>query len=875
MLRVRRYGMHMAVFVAVTFLSPTGADAAALTGQRVALVIGNAVYAHAPSLANPLNDATDIGVALERLGFAVTRLENVSQETLRRGLQEFKRAASVAKIATVFYAGHGIEVDQRNFLIPVDARLVSDQDIEFEAVPLHLVMRAVEGASQLRLVILDACRNNPFVASMQRSGATRSIGRGLARVEPSGETLIAFAAKEGTLASDGEDRNSPYSRALLRHLEEPGLEVGLMFRKVREAVMISTGGRQEPFVYGSLSSKGIYFSTLPTSVPMSPSEVFPATETGTVSERLSAEHLAAKRLAGEEELLFWESVKDSKYVAEFQAYLDRYPGGKFEILARNRLKRLTDLQEETAHHVAAIPTVPTTGTSPDSSLLPPAPEMVERSLNLEREDRRQLQIGLAALGFDPGPADGVFGHGTRGAISKWQTSRFAKATGYLNVDEVKILLDTAKTAPHPKPRKDLLQDALKIISMALTAADRIEDSSDRSFAFNQIAIAQAEAGDVRGAERTFMKSLAAAERLVVEKEWYIFASIAGAQARAGMFREALTTAERIEDPADRGGAFVSIAESLGKTGDVPGSVKLIARAIAIAERLEDVDTRDYIYYSIALAQARVGEFRNALSTAERIKHPSTRHHIFSFIAKEQVNGGDLRGAEKSNSRAMVAAERIEEDLSVLSRIKSMAFASIARIESKIGNAQNAAKFFSKAEAIAKLIENSWGERDFVFNSIAREQAAAGYFRDALETTRRINYDSYYRSYTFADIALAQSQAGMAQDAVKSFSEALAIAETLTDDDDRNLRSNTLSYIVEQQARAGNVEDALSTVNKIKDDNHRSYAFGDIVRAQAKAGRFRVALANTKKILDERQYIYSLISVAQAQVEAVTTLQSTN
>ena len=870
MLRVRRYGMHMAVFTAVTFLTPAGADAAALTGQRVALVIGNAVYEHAPSLANPLNDATDIGVALERLGFAVTRLENVSQETLRRGLQEFKRAASVAKIATVFYAGHGIEVDQRNFLIPVDARLVSDRDIEFEAVPLHLVMRAVEGASQLRLVILDACRNNPFVASMQRSGATRSIGRGLARVEPSGETLIAFAAKEGTLASDGEDRNSPYSRALLRHLEEPGLEVGLMFRKVREAVMISTGGRQEPFVYGSLSSKGIYFSTLPTSVPMSPSEVFPATETGTVSERLYAEHLAAKRLAGEEELLFWESVKDSKYVADIQAYLDRYPGGKFEILARNRLKRLTDLQEETAHHVAAIPTVPTTGTSPDSSLLPPAPEMVERSLNLEREDRRQLQIGLAALGFDPGPADGVFGHGTRGAINKWQTSRFAKTTGYLNVDEVKILLDAAKTAPHPKPRKDLLQDALKIISMALTAADRIEDSADRSFAFNQIAIAQAEAGDVRGAERTFMKSLAAAERIV--EDWHRdlrFGRIADGQARAGMFREALTTAERIEDPADRGGPFVSIAEAQEKAGDARGAVKLIARAFAIAERSGDVDTRDGIYLDIALAQANVGKFRNSLSTAERIKDPWTKYFAFENIAEEQVNGGDFRGAEKSNSRATVAAERIES-----SQWKSKAFAFVARIESKVGNAQNAAKFFSKAEAIAKLIENSWGERDSVFHSIAREQAAAGYFRDALETTRRINYDNI-RSYTFADIALAQSQAGMAQDAVKSFTKALVNAETLTDDDDRNLRSTTLSYIVEQQARAGNVEDALSTVNKIKDDNMRSYAFASIVRAQAKAGRFRVALVNIKKILNENQYIDSLISVAQAQVEAVTTLQSTN
>ena len=118
----------------------------AAAGQRVALVIGNASYAHAPALANPLNDASDIGAVLERLGFAVTRLENADQAALRRGLQAFALAASASEIAVVFYAGHGIEVDQRNYLVPVDARLVSDQDVEFETVPLELVSRAVERA---------------------------------------------------------------------------------------------------------------------------------------------------------------------------------------------------------------------------------------------------------------------------------------------------------------------------------------------------------------------------------------------------------------------------------------------------------------------------------------------------------------------------------------------------------------------------------------------------------------------------------------------------------------------------------------------------------------------------------------------------------
>ena len=234
--------------------------APALAAPRVALVIGNASYAHVMELTNPLNDAKDIGDAFERLGFEVTRIENADKVSLWRGLQEFSLAAEAAEITVVFYAGHGIEVDQRNFLVPVDARLASDHDVEFETVPLGLVMHAAGRAKGLRMVILDACRKNPFMRSMKRAGVTRSMGQGLARVEPSGETLVAYAAKGGTVASDGTGRNSPYTEALLKYLEEPGLEVGMMFRKVRETVLILTDGRQEPFLYGSLSSREVFLS---------------------------------------------------------------------------------------------------------------------------------------------------------------------------------------------------------------------------------------------------------------------------------------------------------------------------------------------------------------------------------------------------------------------------------------------------------------------------------------------------------------------------------------------------------------------------------------------------------------------------------------
>ena len=407
---------------------------------RVALVIGNAAYHHAPALANPVNAAADIGATLSRLGFAVTRIENADQAILRRALQEFARAASASAAAVVFYAGHGIEVDQRNFLVPVDARLLSDRDVEFETVPLELVSRAVAGAAKLRLVILDACRENPFAVTMQRAGATRAIGRGLARVEPAGATLIAYAAREGTVAADGEGRNSPYSRALLAHLEEPGLELGLMFRKVRDAVVAATGGQQEPFVYGSLPSRGMYLAATPAPDPAPATAARPPP--GQAASHPDAHRLTAEQLATER--VFWESVKDSGRGERIQAYLDRYPGGTYETLARDLLQ---ELQMAAAAAEASAPP------PPDG----PDPAAAEAGLGLERADRRQIQAGLAALGFDPGPADGLFGRGTRRAIGRWQAAQGGAATGFLDAAAAKTLL---AAAPAPQePAADLRMEA--------------------------------------------------------------------------------------------------------------------------------------------------------------------------------------------------------------------------------------------------------------------------------------------------------------------------------------------------------------------------------------------------------------------------------
>jgi len=177
---------------------------------------------------------------------------------MRHRLIEFGRAARDADIAVVFFAGHGIEIGGENWLIPVDAQLLHDTDSEAEAISLHLAMAQVSSARRLGMVILDACRNNPFAASMQRRGNNRAVERGLARVEPSGNMLVAYAARDGTTAGDGAGRNSPFTAALLRNLETPGLDVRFMFAAVRDDVMEATRRAQEPFIYGSLSRQEIY-----------------------------------------------------------------------------------------------------------------------------------------------------------------------------------------------------------------------------------------------------------------------------------------------------------------------------------------------------------------------------------------------------------------------------------------------------------------------------------------------------------------------------------------------------------------------------------------------------------------------------------------
>lgn len=321
---MRYAARFVAVLLTVLFVSESHA------AERVALVIGNGVYKNQTELPNPPRDAADMSASLKRLGFNVTTLLNADATATRKALVEFGRATQGSEMALVFYAGHGIEVGGENWLIPVDAELRSDTDAQYEAVSLKAVTQQVANARQLGLVILDACRNNPFAAKMQRSIRTRAAPtRGLAPTEPTDNVLVAYAARDGTTANDGDGRNSPFTAALLRNMETPGLEITFMFRNVRDEVMAATKREQQPFVYGSLSREQIFLK--------------PGAGGGANPAAASSAQGAAQA---------WEAVKESNSIPALESFIRYHGDGFYGDLAR---ARIGDLKKQGANTVAALP----------------------------------------------------------------------------------------------------------------------------------------------------------------------------------------------------------------------------------------------------------------------------------------------------------------------------------------------------------------------------------------------------------------------------------------------------------------------------------------------------------------------------------------
>jgi len=248
-----------------------GATAAVAANDRIALVFGMADYRHLPTLTNTRNDAEAISETLEGIGFDVTLSVDASAAEMQQLLDDFAFKSEVADLALIYFAGHGIEVQGENFLIPVDAQVSSNRDVQSQSPSLKNLLAAVDRARKMRIVILDSCRDNPLGDSIDLAGAetpqsstsettaTRG-GGGLAAAKPDRGTLVAFAAKDGQVALDGSGNNSPFALSLMEKMTQPGLEISLMFRQIRDSVLDRTGNLQEPHTYGSLTGIPFYLA---------------------------------------------------------------------------------------------------------------------------------------------------------------------------------------------------------------------------------------------------------------------------------------------------------------------------------------------------------------------------------------------------------------------------------------------------------------------------------------------------------------------------------------------------------------------------------------------------------------------------------------
>jgi uncharacterized caspase-like protein len=410
-----RVAVAAAVLVAVAIL-PGAAGANA--DKRVALVIGNGDYKAAVKLDNPVYDAKAVADQLKKLGFQVIEGYDEDVNEMRISVGAFAAALPESKAAIVYYAGHGVSVDEENYLLPTDIVLKSPADLDLGAISVSLILKQMKRDERVNVVILDACRNNPFADALAHS-RTRSLvaERGLSKVDGdlARGTLIAFASDPKSTALDGPPgEHSPFTKALIDHLADPGVPIDTVMSRVRSDVWETTQNRQLPWVNTSIIGE---FSLNPE----------PAAAVASASVQATAASAVASGTQAQEDLM-WESAQRSNLAGDYRAYLDAYPNGVFAAMARNRIASLTAAPDQSAGRTSQAPNA-----APSSADLKGevGTMATEQALNLALADRKEVQQRLLALNFTPDPTTGVFGDKTRAAIAEWQKRHDVTPTSWL------------------------------------------------------------------------------------------------------------------------------------------------------------------------------------------------------------------------------------------------------------------------------------------------------------------------------------------------------------------------------------------------------------------------------------------------------------
>lgn len=439
----------------VIYLCAFGISSSAFA-KRIALVIGNSAYENVGLLPNTVNDAELMTSALESSGFEVIKIIDADLKTMRKAMLDFGRALRGGAEASLFYyAGHGVQVNGENFLLPVSADIKDQEEIEFEGINVNAFLRVMKSSdSDVNIVVLDSCRNNPF------AGSFRSVSRGLAPVRAPRGTYIAYATAPGDVAYDGKGKNSYYTAALAKAISTPGLEIAHVFRKTRESVILETDEKQIPWESSSIT--GEFFFTEPTSSPE--------------DSAARKEIIAAK---------MWRTVSENESIEKLQKFIRQHADTTFAKLARERIQRLENRTERVAVNAPTRKTGKSSSATASSSALAfeaakrigtmrgwllylskfadnkvyaelgqvalnelgaigsrtsGGPfEDLEVGLGLSRAQHIEVQKRLAARGYNVGKPDGIFGRNTRAQILLYQGATGLAKTGYLSPKFLKSL----------------------------------------------------------------------------------------------------------------------------------------------------------------------------------------------------------------------------------------------------------------------------------------------------------------------------------------------------------------------------------------------------------------------------------------------------
>jgi uncharacterized caspase-like protein len=408
---------YLTVVLSLICMSLTAHSAKA--DRRVAFVVGNGAYRNVAQLPNPPIDAKAMAAVLRNVGFEVVEGTNLTRDAMTERLLEFGQKAQGADVAVFFYAGHGIAIGGTNYLLPIDADIKSEMDVKLgAAINIDLTLDQTMSDAKVKLVFLDACRDNPFAAKIKSNSATRSVSvqSGLAEMKSGEGTLIAFATGPGQTALDGQEgTNSPFTRALIAHVTQPGVEIQQAMTEVRAQVNDETNKGQLPWGHTNLIGS-VYLNPVATNAAASTS---------------SPAATASSSGTSDVELEFWRSVKESNKPEELNAYLTNYPNGQFKSLALARIAALENGPSTATRNL-------TTGIDP-ATFTEDANQTTEDQIGLDRGQRRDVQRRLTDLGFDT-KVTGKFDDTTRAVITRWQAARGYPKTGFLNKLQHKALL---------------------------------------------------------------------------------------------------------------------------------------------------------------------------------------------------------------------------------------------------------------------------------------------------------------------------------------------------------------------------------------------------------------------------------------------------